>query len=425
MKEKIKKSAHYFVAPSLVLIIFFILLILKRIYPFGENLIGSINIDEIFIPMFYKMYDILHGTSDFFFDFKLGGGTDLTSIMINVGIFNPINWLIYIVPRDFIPYMLSYIIILKLAAASFIAYYSLNKIFTKVDKTYTILSSIIYTLSGYTLLTYYNINHLDIMMFLPLIVLGLKKIFDGKNSKLFLITLAISLISNYKLSFTLILFIFVGSILYAKTKEENKRSKILNKIFLDILIAFGLTAFIFLPANFVDNYGFNEINYYKMFILERILYLLPMAFSLIFFIKQLCSYKSDKKNTRFYIEMTIIFLLALFIPAINNSLVDYFNSIYSYGYIFILFIILGSLHYLENNSLTKENKSNNYLIFIFINILLFYIVYTFKDVVMDSNLSVNIEFAKQFIAMLLIFVIGIILVYIATITSTKYRKYSK
>ena len=62
MKEKIKKSAHYFVAPSLVLIIFFILLILKRIYPFGENLIGSINIDEIFIPMFYKMYDILHGT---------------------------------------------------------------------------------------------------------------------------------------------------------------------------------------------------------------------------------------------------------------------------------------------------------------------------------------------------------------------------
>ena len=79
------------------------------------------------------MYDILHGTADFFFDFKLGGGTDLTSIMINVGIFNPINWLIYIVPRDFIPYMLSYIVILKLVIASFIVYYSLNKIFTKVD----------------------------------------------------------------------------------------------------------------------------------------------------------------------------------------------------------------------------------------------------------------------------------------------------
>ena len=423
MNEKIKKSAHYFIAPGLVLFIFLVLLILKKIYPFGDNLIGSVNIDDIFIPMFYKMYDILHGTADFFFDFKLGGGTDLTSIMINVGIFNPINWLIYIVPRDFIPYMLSYIVILKLVIASFIAYYSLNKIFTKVDKTYTILSSIIYTLSGYTLLTYYNINHLDVMMFLPLLVLGLKKIFDGKNSKLFLITLSISLIFNYKLAFTLILFIFVGSILFAKTKEENKRSKILNKIFLDILIAFGLTAFIFLPANFVDNYGFNEINYYKTFILERILYFLPMAFSLIFFIKQLTNYKNDKKYSRFYIEMTIIFLIALFIPAINKSLVDYFNAIYSYGYIFIFMIILGSLHYLQNNPLSKETKNNNYLLFIFTNMILFYIAYTFKDVVMESNLSVNIEFTKQFIAMILIFIIGVVLIYIATITNPKYRKY--
>ena len=71
MKEKIKKSAHYFIAPGIVLFIFLVLLILKKIYPFGDNLIGSVNIDDIFIPMFYKMYDILHGTADFFFDFKL------------------------------------------------------------------------------------------------------------------------------------------------------------------------------------------------------------------------------------------------------------------------------------------------------------------------------------------------------------------
>lgn len=423
MKEKIKSKIEYFIAPLLVLIIFLILLMCKKIYPFGENLIGSINIDDIFIPIYYKMYDILHGSSNFFFDFNIGGGIDLTSILLSAGMFNPINWIIYIVPRSFIPYMLSYLIILKLVIVSFITYYSLRKIFKKVDSIYVILSTIIYTLSGYTLLTYFNINYLDIMGLLPLTILGLKTIFDGKKSKIFLICLVLSLIFNYKLSFVLIFFIFVGSILYIKTKDTLKQKKLLNQICFDIVIALGLTAFIYIPACYVDSYSYNNINFYKTFILERLLYLFPMVFSLIFFVKQLLNYKNDKKYSKFYIEMTIIFLLALFIPSINNSLVDNLNIIYSYGFIFIFLIVLGSLHYLQNNPLNNEIKNNYYVIFGILNIFLFYIVYTFKDVIMDANLSVNIDTLKQFIAMFLIFIIGVVLVMLSTFTNKNVRKY--
>jgi len=49
---------------------------IKGIYPFGYNTISSYDMDELILPLFYHLWDWLHGESDAFFTWRIGGGEE-------------------------------------------------------------------------------------------------------------------------------------------------------------------------------------------------------------------------------------------------------------------------------------------------------------------------------------------------------------
>lgn len=429
MKENIKSKLHYLIAPLLVVITFVIIMIMKGVHPFGTNLVATLNMDDVYIPAYYKLYDILHGNASIFYDYNLGGGTNILGTLISNGLLSPISWLVYFVSRSYIPFFMSFIVLLKLILISITSYYSFGKIFKNTGRFYNILFSLIYTLSGYTILMYSNIIWLENIALLPLIVLGLKHIFENKKSKLFVISLVLSLINNYQISLVIIFFIFIYTALYMHFINKKDKKIIATKVISYTFISLLISAFAIIPCIIQSESSYvisSSINDSHLF--EKLIYFFPTTLIIILFIKQISNMKHDKQYSKFYLFLFILTSIGVFVPSISKVLNGgiYSNFSFKYGFIPIFVLILGSMHYLDNNKQIFKKKVNEifaFVTYLILNIFLIYIFSTFKYVVLDSNFSVDIEYAKQFVALFVMFVVNLIIIFIALLNTEKLKKY--
>ncbi len=429
MKENIKSKLHYLIAPLLVVITFVIIMIMKGVHPFGTNLVATLNMDDVYIPAYYKLYDILHGNASIFYDYNLGGGTNILGTLISNGLLSPISWLVYFVSRSYIPFFMSFIVLLKLILISITSYYSFGKIFKNTGRFYNILFSLIYTLSGYTILMYSNIIWLENIALLPLIVLGLKHIFENKKSKLFVISLVLSLINNYQISLVIIFFIFIYTALYMYFINKKDKKIIATKVISYTFISLLISAFAIIPCIIQSESSYvisSSINDSHLF--EKLIYFFPTTLIIILFIKQILNMKHDKQYSKFYLFLFILTSIGVFVPSISKVLNGgiYSNFPFKYGFIPIFVLILGSMHYLDNNKQIFKKKVNEifaFVTYLILNIFLIYIFSTFKYVALDSNFSVDIEYAKQFVALFVMFVVNLIIIFIALLNTEKLKKY--
>lgn len=428
MKEKIKNNLHYFIAPLIVLITFIIIMLVKGIFPFGNNIIADLNMQSIYMPAYYKLYDVLHGTASIFYDYNLGSGTSPFAILVTNGLLSPLSWIIYFTSRSNIPQFMSLIVIIKLLFISFTTYYSLNKIFHNVDKLYTTLFSVIYALSGYIILMYSNIIWLESIALFPLMILGLKYIFENKKSKIFMLSLFFSLIFNYQITLMILPFIFIITALGLLLFNPKNKKMIVTKVLIYVVMAFIFSSFALLPClnSIINSYSL-PININSSFLFDKIIYFFPAAILIFYFIKQILNIKKDKKYTTFYLILFFISSIGIIIPNISESLNNSFYSVFpfKYGFIPIYILILCSMHYLNINK-EKEDKKNSkkFLItYILLNILLIYVVNVFKYITIDSNLSLNIDYIKQFIALMIIFIINFIIIVIVVKLPKNIKKY--
>ena len=341
-------------------------------------------------------------------------------------LFSPISWLIFFSSRSNIPNFMSFILVLKIALMSITAYYTFNKLFVKTDRKFKLLFSVLYALSGYTLLMYSNIIWLDNLILFPLLVLSLKQLFDKKRSKLFVTVLTLSLIFSFYISYMFLIFIIITSILGFIFHETNDKKVIACKLLLYIFISLCMASFSVIPAvmQSLNSYRLSIASINNNYTLEKIIYLFPSALAIILFIKQMFNYKKDKKATLFYLLLFLLTVIGIIIEPINKMWhTGSYNSFpFRYGFIPIFVLILTSLHYLNNNKVIFKIKVNRYLLitsFILLNLLLLYIILAFKDTILLSNIVLNFEYLKQFVGLLIIFIVILFITLLSLINNNK------
>ena len=90
-----------------------ILFTLKGIYPFGKNTVNIIDFDSAYIPVYYKLWDLLHGKGSVLFDWNLGTGLNCYGSLIMNALISPFSLIIGLFSRDNISYGISFVLILK------------------------------------------------------------------------------------------------------------------------------------------------------------------------------------------------------------------------------------------------------------------------------------------------------------------------
>lgn len=188
--------------------------------PFGDNTILRMDLYHQYGPLFAELYDRLTGDGGLIYSWQSGGGGSFLGNFFNY-LSSPLSLLIILFGHINITDAIMFLIIMKtaLSAATFTYYLKASTEFKK-HNAITAGFGILYAFSGYFIAYYWNVMWLDGMVLLPLIVLGIEKIVNGKSPKLYIATLALVLFSTYYIGYMMCIFATLYAICYYFGKYE-------------------------------------------------------------------------------------------------------------------------------------------------------------------------------------------------------------
>ena len=223
-----------------------------------------------YYPLFNHLKDLLNGDANLFYNYSYNlGGTLFGAFFYYLS--SPLNILLLFVSKSNIINFMNFLIILKLSLSGLTMYLFLKKKFQK-DDIVTLLFSLCYSLMGYNISYTINIFWLDIVFLAPLVLIGLENILDNKKPTIYMVTLFLSILSNYYLAYSLCIFIVIYYVYELLIRYNLKTDKkiIIRKIFELIIpsLLIGLTCSFFLIPCYLEssNYGrgMDFLNYFKI-----------------------------------------------------------------------------------------------------------------------------------------------------------------
>lgn len=165
----------------------------------------------VIIREFFKNIFTHHTFQLPMWDLRIGYGSDIITTLHYYVIGDPFSLLSAFVPASKTEYLYAALILLRLYLAGF-TFTMYCKIMNR-DKLATLCGAMIYVFSGYIL--YAGTKHpyfVNPMIFLPLLLIGIEKIYKKEKPYYFILTTAIAALSNFYFFYMLAILIFIYAI---------------------------------------------------------------------------------------------------------------------------------------------------------------------------------------------------------------------
>lgn len=235
----------FFFAATIVLIVF----VAIGLSPFGKNQIMVIDSWHQYFPALVSLHRKIRAGESLFYSWFSGGGTNYLTF-IGYYAMSPLNLLSLLFPESMLQEFFWMATLVKIAlAGAFFSYY-LKKVFKKDDVSIVVFG-LTYSFCGFLTGYYWNIMWLDVVCMLPLLVIGLHDLVETSKYRLYVVVLALCMISNFYIGIFICEFIAIYFfVLYFDKNEVFSLKNFLLKL-RDIVIysslALMMSAITFLP----------------------------------------------------------------------------------------------------------------------------------------------------------------------------------
>lgn len=250
------KNRYVFLTTVLATACIAVIYVIFSVFPFGSITVMRMDLYHQYGPLFAELYDRIVEHKSLLYSWITGGGSSFLGNYLNY-LSSPLSFLIFLFDKEDISYAITFIVALKciLSATSF-SYY-LKKSFNK-DNYFLSAFGILYAFSAYFLAYYWNVMWLDAMIMLPLIALGIEKIFKTGDIKLYTVSLVILFFANYYMGYMCcifaVLYFFVCFInTYSNDGKLNKNAvyekkystkALMNNVFINRGVKFAFASII-------------------------------------------------------------------------------------------------------------------------------------------------------------------------------------
>ncbi len=244
-------------------------------FPFGDRQVMIIDSWHQYFPFFKDLSMRLRNGQSLMFSLDTGMGSNYIALIAYYAM-SPLNLLSVLVPEKYLREFFYIAIILKTAFGGMFFSIYIKGVFKKNDLSLTVFG-LMYAFSAFFINFYWNTMWLDSVALLPLILLGLHKLIDENKYKLYIITLAIAIMSNFYIGYFICEFIaiYYFALYFMKKEKFEIKDFLINlaKVALASLVALMMVAIVLLPIYFAmkDVYGLESYNpkkaktYYSMF----------------------------------------------------------------------------------------------------------------------------------------------------------------
>ncbi len=204
-----------FCLPVILMLLAFLVM---GIYPAGENQIAVIDMYHQYVPFLGELQSKLQSGGSLFYTWNGAGGSNFWNLLAYYGA-SPLNLILVLFPKKFLMEGVTLILLLKIGLAGSTMAVYLRAIVWEKDKRSADISLVgfatLYALCSYVMAYYWCIMWMDAVALLPLCILGLHKILDGRSGVFYTVCLALVVFINYYMAIMVCIFIlFYYSVLY-------------------------------------------------------------------------------------------------------------------------------------------------------------------------------------------------------------------
>ncbi len=256
--KTLKQRGSSFVARNiyvwLAFLIPFVLMVtaygVMSVSPFGDKQILVTDNWHQYFPFLADMqYKLQHGES-LFWSWAVGGGVNYFSLM-SYYLASPLNFLSVFIPAEWLREFLMFSVCLKIGLAGSFTALFLRSVYKRNDPA-IIMFGTSFSFCAFLIGYYWNTIWLDTVCIFPLCALGLVKLLTENKFRLFTVSLALCMLTNYYIGFFVCIFVLLIFAAYSIVHWHGFRNFVENLIKTGFfsLIALGLTLFFLLPAFF-------------------------------------------------------------------------------------------------------------------------------------------------------------------------------
>lgn len=257
--EENKYIIYSFLATAATMLIIYAC---NRVVPFGDKTVLRMDLYHQYGPLFAELYERVMQGASLTYSWVSGLGSCFLGNYFNY-LSSPVGAIIMFFGHDNIPEAIGAMVLIKAALASAAFTYYLKR--SLKSQSYVSVSfGVMYAFCAYMLAYYWNVMWLDAMVLLPVVLLGIERIIDNGKPITYIAGLALTMFSNYYMSYMLCIFSVVYFIYYYVTNNSwgekadpcsavkgLKNSKFFRSGFifaLSSLAAAGLMACVLLPV---------------------------------------------------------------------------------------------------------------------------------------------------------------------------------
>lgn len=186
----------------LFLCLFGILVYLK-VYPFGDGTYIPVDAFPQYSSYLSYFKEIFFEGNSIFYSLGKSIGGEMYGLFAYY-LASPFNLITLFFSKDKIALAFDIILIIKTSATSLSFFYFLNK--KSRIKISNLIFALAYSLSAYSITYGFNIMWLDALILLPLVITGIDRLISEDKIMLYIISLSITLITNYYMGFMVCVF---------------------------------------------------------------------------------------------------------------------------------------------------------------------------------------------------------------------------
>ncbi|MBQ4067607.1 MAG: YfhO family protein [Clostridia bacterium] len=217
-----------FAVPSLITLLMYVCF---QVYPIGEASVLVLDLNGQYVYFFEGLRDILHGDGSLLYSFSRALGGEFVGIFAYY-LSSPFSFIVALFPKEMITEALLLMFLLKVGCCglTFGIYIEATR---KRNRVATVIFSTMYALCGYAVVMQHNTMWTDNLILLPIIMLGIENLIKYGKYRMFVISLAMAVFSNFYIGYMTCIFValYFFYFYFASSKDErNPRGEKLHFI---------------------------------------------------------------------------------------------------------------------------------------------------------------------------------------------------
>ena len=241
------------------------------IHPFGDGSVLVLDLNAQYVYFYEALRECVHGDQSLLYSFSRQLGGEFMGIYAYY-LASPLSYIVALFPKGKILEALLSIFLLKtgLCGATFGLY--LHKTTRPEDrkKTSIIAFSIMYALCAYAIVHQNNSMWIDALIWLPILTYAIEELIKRRKFKLFVISLAMTVMSNYYIGYMVCIYVALYFFYYYVASSENGNNNLLGekahfikslaRIGAYSILALGISAVIVFTAYYSLTFGKMEFD---------------------------------------------------------------------------------------------------------------------------------------------------------------------